>query len=229
MPEWITGRTRRRRSASWRDDRAKYSPRIVRRTGQRPGAAPGQPAMPQPRPAPCCAPASCAVRRAPARSSSRISRSTVHRATVMPSRFSCSQTFRAPRPRSCPLHPADRGLELLIPHRPGRGRQAGRVVMGGRGDLAATPSQHAADRSRPRTGPYARYEPHEDRCGRSSSEKKAEAALRISLARRSSRTSPRSLRSSADSSLVTPNRVPPSTSAWRTRLRCRSPACPRPP
>ena len=35
-------------------------------------------------------------RRAPARPSSRISRSTVHRATGVPSRFSASQTFRAP-------------------------------------------------------------------------------------------------------------------------------------
>jgi hypothetical protein len=52
-----------------------------------------------------------------------------------------------------------------------------------------------------------------------SAAKKAEAALRISLARRSSRTSARSLRSSADSSLVTPGRVPPSTSACRTHLR----------
>jgi hypothetical protein len=50
-------------------------------------------------------------------------------------------------------------------------------------------------------------EPDQNRCGRSSSAaKKAEAALRISFARRSSRTSARNLRSSADSSLVIPGR-----------------------
>ena len=45
------------------------------------------------------------------------------------------------------------------------------------------------------------------------------AALRISLARRSSRTSAFSRRSSADSSLVTPGRAPASISARRTHLR----------
>jgi hypothetical protein len=43
--------------------------------------------------------------------------------------------------------------------------------------------------------------------------------LRISFARRNSRFSARSRRSSADSSLVTPGRVPASTSARRTYLR----------
>jgi 1,4-dihydroxy-2-naphthoyl-CoA synthase len=47
--------------------------------------------------------------------------------------------------------------------------------------------------------------------------------------RRSSRTSARSLRSSADSSLLTPGGLPTSTSAWRTRLCSVSadPICPR--
>jgi hypothetical protein len=49
--------------------------------------------------------------------------------------------------------------------------------------------------------------------------KKAEAALRISLARRSSATSRLSRLISADSSLVAPGRRPASTSAWRTHLR----------
>jgi hypothetical protein len=46
-----------------------------------------------------------------------------------------------------------------------------------------------------------------------------DVALRISFARRSSATSRLSRLTSADSSLVNPGRVPPSTSAWRIHLR----------
>jgi hypothetical protein len=56
--------------------------------------------------------------------------------------------------------------------------------------------------------------------GRSSSAaKKAEAAFKISLARRSSATSFFNALISAISSLVLPGRMPPSTSACRTHLR----------
>jgi len=60
--------------------------------------------------------------------------------------------------------------------------------------------QHAADRLDSEPGLVLADEPHEACCGRSSSAKMAAGALRISLARRSCR----SLRSSADSSLLTP-------------------------
>src|SRR5262249_22114350 len=77
-----------------------------------------------------------------------------------------------------------------------------------------------ADRLDPEPGLVLADKAHERCCGRSSSAaKKADAALRISLARRSSRTSARSLRTSADSSLLTPGRWPASTSAWRYHLR----------
>ena len=57
-------------------------------------------------------------------------------------------------------------------------------------------------------------------CGRSSSAaKKADAVFRIALARLSSAFSRLSLLSSADSSVDTPGREPPSISAWRTHLR----------
>src|SRR5262245_11401886 len=59
--------------------------------------------------------------------------------------------------------------------------------------------------------------------GSSSLAKKAEAAFKISLARRSSAFSRRSRFSSADSSLDAPARVPASTSACRTHLRTVSP------
>jgi hypothetical protein len=58
------------------------------------------------------------------------------------------------------------------------------------------------------------------RCGRSSSAaKKAEAAFKISFARRSSAFSFFNALTCADSSVVTPGRCPASTSARRTHLR----------
>ena len=82
-------------------------------------------------------------------------------------------------------------------------------------------AQHGADRLDPPAQPVADAmvgvigdEPHEDLVGRSSSAaKKADAALRISFARRNSAFSRRNRFNSADSSLLTPGRAPASTSA----------------
>jgi hypothetical protein len=61
----------------------------------------------------------------------------------------------------------------------------------------------------PEPGPVAVDEPHEVRCGQpGSAAKKADAALRISLAQRSSAFSRFSRLISADSSLLTPGRWP---------------------
>ena len=62
--------------------------------------------------------------------------------------------------------------------------------------------------------------------GSSSLAKKADAAFKISFARRSSWFSRRSRFSSADSSLVDPGRAPASTSACRTHFRTVSPEAP---
>jgi len=109
---------------------------------------------------------------------------------------------------------ADVGQQHLVAQVPDRRRPGLGRVVAARGDLAAVLSQHAADRLNPKASPVLVDEPHECVCGRSSSAaKKAEAAFNISFARRNSRTSARSLRSSTDSSVVTLGRRPASTCA----------------
>src|SRR4029453_18356901 len=110
---------------------------------------------------------------------------------------------------------ADVGQQRLVADLPRPGRPGPGRVLPARGDLAAVRSQHAADRLNPtKAGLILVDEPHERVCGRSSSAaKKADAAFKISFARRSSAFSRLSRFSSADSSLVTPGRWPPSTCA----------------
>jgi hypothetical protein len=86
------------------------------------------------------------------------------------------------------VHAADVGQQRRIAQLPRRRRPGlGRVVRA-RGDLAAVLAQHATDRLNPtEASPVLVDEPHECVCGRSSSAaKKAEAAFKISFARRSS-------------------------------------------
>jgi hypothetical protein len=113
------------------------------------------------------------------------------------------------------MHPADLGLELGVAQLPPSGLLHGSsgVVVGGRGDRAAMLGQHSADRldtpAQPTIGAHGVLgdEPHERGEGRSSSAaKKADAAFKISLARRSSAFSRRNRLSSADSSVVVPAR-----------------------
>ncbi len=79
-----------------------------------------------------CPPASGTVVRgffrladAPAMPSSRISRSTVHRATLMPSRRSCSHTFRAPYTRRPFLRSSHTRLICFFSHSSRRLRRDG--------------------------------------------------------------------------------------------------------
>ena len=76
------------------------------------------------------------------------------------------------------------------------------------------PSQDARWYDAAEAVPVLVDEAHERRCGRSSSAaKKAEAAFKISFARRSSATSRLSRLTSSDSSVVVPGLAPASTSA----------------
>jgi len=108
--------------------------------------------------------------------------------------------------------------QLPIAHRPGRRLSADRGVVGARCDPRPVLTQHPTDRLDTDATLMLVNQPHELRCAgpSSSAAKKADAALRISLPRRSSRTSARSRHNSADSSLLTPGRLPASISAWRT-------------
>jgi hypothetical protein len=116
------------------------------------------------------------------------------------------------------MHVRDHRLELLIPQLPGAARPGARGVVGGGGDPQAVLGKHPADRlDSPAQTAVAMVlvcvdEGHQRGCGRSSSApKKAAAALRISLARRSRLTS-------ADSCNVIPGRCPPSQPC-RTHVR----------
>src|ERR671910_3351782 len=143
-------------------------------------------------------------------------RSTVQRATPIPSRPSCRQTLASTVDAEVlGVDPADLGLQLLVTQRPGRGRPAAGGVVGGRGDR-----QHLADRLDPVTIPVL-VDVDDHLVGRrsSSAPKKAAADFRISLARRSSRFSRSSDFSRWRSSLVSPGRRPSSVSARRTHLR----------
>lgn len=125
------------------------------------------------------------------------------------------------------MHLGDLGFQLLVAHLT-RGRFAVAVlVVGRRGDLAAELGELVADRlDTPSQTLIVAFtdvpvdEPHDQRCGRSSSAaKKTEAALRIALARRSSAFSRFKRFRSTDSSVLTPGLQPASTSACRHHLR----------
>ena len=111
------------------------------------------------------------------------------------------------------VDPADLDLQRLVASFPGRGRAGAGGVVGRWGDRAAVLGQHGADRLDSPPQParlmigVAGDELHERVEGRSSSAaKKTDAALRISLALRSSAFSRLSRFNSADSSLVVPGR-----------------------
>ena len=100
------------------------------------------------------------------------------------------------------VHPCDLGLQFLIAQPAGRGRTRERRIVSRRGDL-----QGLADRLDPKALSVLVGEAH-DLGGRGSSSraKKAEAALRISLARRSSRFSFSNSAMRCWSGVVTPGR-----------------------
>ena len=106
-------------------------------------------------------------------------------------------------------------LQRFIAHPPRRRLPAAGGVVRRPGDL-----QLAADRLDPEALAVGVDDAgHFGSRGSSSRAKKAEAAWRISLARRSSRFSRLSSRSRSRSSVVSPGRAPPSTSARRTQMR----------
>src|SRR5262249_57842029 len=113
------------------------------------------------------------------------------------------------------VHAYDLDLQLLITQ-PARRRRPGRGgVVRGRGDL-----QRLADRLDPPAVPMSVDQGHYfGSRGSSSRAKKLAAALRISLARRSSRFSRSSSAMRRRSSVVVPGRRPSSTSACLTQLR----------
>src|SRR6266516_2059088 len=119
-------------------------------------------------------------------------------------------------------HSMDSSLQSLIPSPSGRDWPADRGVVAARGDL-----QDATDRLDSPAVPVLADEPHGlGKRGSSSRAKKAEAAFRISLARRSSRFSRSSSRSRCRSSLVRPGRWCWST--WCRRSHNRSASWPMP-
>lgn len=94
-------------------------------------------------------------------------------------------------------------------------------VVGAGGDGHVVLGKHSADRLDPEAVPVG-VDVSNDQCNRRSSSaaaKNAEAVFRISLARRSSAFSRRNLASSAAVSVVSPARVPESTSARSTQPR----------
>ena len=116
--------------------------------------------------------------------------------------------------------PEDLGEDLRVPHAARRRRPLHGRIIGARGDLPAVLAEHPADRLDPEPFLLLADEPHERPSGRSSSAaKKADAAFRISFARRSSATSRFSVLICSFSPVVIPGRVPASTSARRTHLR----------
>lgn len=100
-----------------------------------------------------------------------------------------------------------------VAQRPGRGRSGAPGPVGAWGDLQALLAQHLTDRLDPTPGGVLLVDETEDQRERGSSSlaKKIEAALRISLASRKSRTSAFSRLISSSSCVVGPDRSPEST------------------
>jgi hypothetical protein len=118
------------------------------------------------------------------------------------------------------IDPLDLDLQLCIAPRPLRWRPLLRHPVGVRGDLAAMLAEHPADRLDPE--PRAMFVDERDHFldwRSSSAPRKADAASRISFARRSSLFSHSSSFIGARSSVVSPGRRPWSTSARRTQSR----------
>src|SRR4051794_16079501 len=119
------------------------------------------------------------------------------------------------------VHLLDQRRGYRVADRPCRGRPGPVRVIGARGDLHAGVLQHRADRLDPETA-LVLVDELDDRFSRRSSSawaKNADAVLRISFTRRSSRFSRSSSISRCASSVVVPGRTPPSISAWVTQLR----------
>src|SRR5712692_3570529 len=113
------------------------------------------------------------------------------------------------------VDPSDLRLHRLVADSTGAGRPGGGRVVGRGGNL-----QHPADRLDPPTLPVGVDEAHYfGSRGSSSRAKKPAAALRISLARRSSRTSRSNSAMRWRSSVVSPGRSPLSISACFTQWR----------
>ena len=122
---------------------------------------------------------------------------------------------RAVDPEVLAVGVAQLHLQGLVAHPPGGGPASSGGVVRRRGNL-----QLPADRLDPEALAMPPDEAaHFGSRGSSSRAKKAEAALRISLARRSSRFSRSSSRSRSRSSVASPGRAPLSTSARRTHVR----------
>src|SRR4051794_4606502 len=102
---------------------------------------------------------------------------------------------------------------LRIAQHPSRSRSGAPGPIGAWGDLQALLTQHLADRLDPTPGGVLLVDETEDQRARGSSSlaKKIEAALRISLASRRSRTSALSRLVSSSSAVVGPDRSPRST------------------
>ena len=112
------------------------------------------------------------------------------------------------------MHASDLGPERGVPDRPRRRRPSVVGVVGARGDLGAGVGEDPADRLDPEPLLVVVDVGAQRRNGRSSSAaKKADADLRISFARRSSRTSRSSSAIRCRSSVEVPGRWPASTSA----------------
>src|SRR5207248_1582984 len=113
--------------------------------------------------------------------------------------------------------------EALVLELPGGALTGRSLVISGRRH-----AQDAADRLDPEALAICIDErAHFGRCGSSSLAKNTDASFRIEFARRSSNTSRRNRRISSRSSVVSPSRMPASTSARRTRLRNASGWIPR--
>src|SRR5699024_4035812 len=129
------------------------------------------------------------------------------------------ELFRAVDAEVLRVHAADLDQQLLVPDRPFRGWSGLEGVVGARRDLGARCGERAADRLDAELVLVLVDELHDQRCGRSSSAaKKAEADLKIALARRSSRTSFSSSASRSASLVVVPGRWPSSISACTTQF-----------
>src|SRR3954447_21688771 len=119
------------------------------------------------------------------------------------------------------VHLLDHRSGRRVGQRPRRGRPGLGRVVGARGDLHSGVVQHRADWLDPEA-PLVLVDELDDHFSRRSSSawaKNADAVLRISFARRSSRFARSNSAIRAASSVVVPGRTPSSISAWVTQLR----------
>jgi hypothetical protein len=166
----------------------------------------------------------CLPRRTPRRPCRRMRRSTVQRATAIPSRRSRCHIFLAPqipRPKFLvPEHSLDHRDEFLISQRPRRHWAGFEGVVTRRGNLDPVLTEHGADRLDPEPVTVIIDErDHHGSRGSSSRAKNEDAANKISLARFSSLTSASNTLILAASTVVTPGRCPKSIEACLAQPR----------